>query len=77
MKCLLESFVKGKVHLDLNTCEKVPTSFKEDNEAVQCLNEPRDVAKGYGEICYQMSIACIAFLCACYFFLLCSLCDDK
>ena len=34
MKFLLESFIKGNVHLDVNTCEKVLTSFKEDNEAV-------------------------------------------
>ena len=62
MKLLLESFVKEKVHLYVNTCEKVPTSFKEDNEVVRCLNSPKDVAKGFGEICYRMCIVVFIFL---------------
>ena len=62
MNLLLESFVKEKVHFDVNTCEKVLKSFKEGNEVVRFLIGPKDVAKGSGEICYRMCIVVFIFL---------------
>ena len=72
MKLLLESFVKEKVHLDVNTCEKVPTSFKEDNEVVRCLNKLEDAARGLGELRYQMCNVVFLFLVYVVFVLLCA-----